>query len=291
MRYIERASSSFLKRTGGNRLPVPIEELRDNVIIAPYSAGRDLLTQMEQWEYAQTVKACSTIRNGKLYIFYRDDLSYHERRFAIAHEYGHYVLGHIAVGGILGYSDDENVHNKQEDEANAFALYCLAPPALLRGKRCRTAKDIEDAAEVDANHAREIHYRMFGELHPRKRLPRWALWSAIGATATAATITACLILAPTDDGTTHTDAPPATTRIIAPATTKAPTPVIATPITTAAVDTYYWVGEGEVYHAFADCSYIINSRKIISGTLAEAQQHDPDLCQRCRDRLERGDRP
>lgn len=68
---------------------------------------------------------------GKEYIFYNDiDVNYKRQNMTILHEIGHCVLDHT------GHSQQE------EDEANFFAKYAIAPPILVHKIRATCPEDI-----------------------------------------------------------------------------------------------------------------------------------------------------
>ena len=68
---------------------------------------------------------------GKEYIYYNDiDRSYARQNMTILHEIGHCVLDH------KGHSRHE------EDEANFFAKYAIAPPVLVHRIGAKSPKDI-----------------------------------------------------------------------------------------------------------------------------------------------------
>lgn len=60
------------------------------------------------------------------YVFLDEDLPTEEKRYALAHEYGHIRLGHTDRGAFLHGTF------QQEHEANEFAHYLLAPSASVK---------------------------------------------------------------------------------------------------------------------------------------------------------------
>ena len=69
--------------------------------------------------------------DGHEYIFYNDmDRSYERQNWTILHEIGHIVLDHT------GHSDHE------EDEANFFAKYAIAPPVLIHKIEATSSNDV-----------------------------------------------------------------------------------------------------------------------------------------------------
>lgn len=75
--------------------------------------------------------ACSIpLKDGTSVILYKDNLPYGERLFVIAHELGHIILKHKRD---FLFSEEPPVEENdvQEDEANDFAYFLLAPPCIL----------------------------------------------------------------------------------------------------------------------------------------------------------------
>lgn len=64
-------------------------------------------------------------------IYYNDLASFRRRRFSLAHELGHVVLGHKAPYTRL-----------MEQEANYFAGQILAPPIAIHYSKCKNATDV-----------------------------------------------------------------------------------------------------------------------------------------------------
>ena len=74
---------------------------------------------------------------GKEYIYYNDiNRSYERQNWTILHEIGHIVLDHAGHG------------IKEEDEANFFAKYAIAPPVLVHKIGANCPEDIYYAFDV-----------------------------------------------------------------------------------------------------------------------------------------------
>lgn len=75
--------------------------------------------------------------DGHEYIFYNDnDRSYERQNWTILHEIGHIVLDHT------GHSEHE------EDEANFFAKYAIAPPVLIHKIGAESPYDIYETFDI-----------------------------------------------------------------------------------------------------------------------------------------------
>ena len=76
-------------------------------------------------------------KDGREYIFYNDIArSYERQNWTILHEIGHIVLDHT------GHSEHE------EDEANFFAKYAIAPPVLIHKIGADSAYEIYMAFDI-----------------------------------------------------------------------------------------------------------------------------------------------
>lgn len=90
-------------------------------------AARHLLDKMGLTEYARARKAFTYKQSAARFVFIFEDLSAKEKLFALAHEVGHIICGHLKDGN-TEYSVDE------EYEANEFAHHLLHPGQWLRIK-------------------------------------------------------------------------------------------------------------------------------------------------------------
>ena len=78
--------------------------------------------------------------DGQEYIYYNDiGRSYERQNWTLLHEIGHIVLDHTGL---------EVNKDKEEDEANFFAKYAIAPPVLVYRIGATCAEDIYEAFDV-----------------------------------------------------------------------------------------------------------------------------------------------
>lgn len=70
---------------------------------------------------------------GHDYIFYNDEECYERQNFTLLHEVGHVVLDH---------SGSSYKSEREEAEADFFAKYAIAPPALVHALHLKSAKEI-----------------------------------------------------------------------------------------------------------------------------------------------------
>ena len=94
-------------------------------------------------------------------IFYRDDQSYKDKIYTIAHEIGHIINSHTYVGSILGKSYNRDIESVQEIEADISAYEILAPRCILNRMGIDTAEEITKVSSLPLSAAevyiKEIH--------------------------------------------------------------------------------------------------------------------------------------
>lgn len=88
------------------------------------------------FEFPETISGMTFIEEGvkSIGVNYYHHMT--RQRFSIAHEIGHYLLGHEAYDDSNVHVNDRpsylNAYNRQEGEANEFAAELLMPAASLR---------------------------------------------------------------------------------------------------------------------------------------------------------------
>lgn len=75
-----------------------------------------------------------------------DTLSEQIQRFTLAHEIGHWVLGHL--GNDFNNLSRKYLTNPQEKEAEGFAARLLAPACVLWGLNLHTPQEIAEACNI-----------------------------------------------------------------------------------------------------------------------------------------------
>ena len=84
-----------------------------------------LLQRLSLTETAKLQTAFTYKNNDLKFVFIRDNLSAEEKTYALAHELGHIVLGHL---------DKTDKGVEDEYEANEFAHYLLSPSVSMKNK-------------------------------------------------------------------------------------------------------------------------------------------------------------
>ena len=122
-------SAALARKLGMEVLPFPREEPR--LAALAVRAGRGV---------------CVSLRiKGVWHVFFRDGLGQDQRRFAIAHELGHLLLGHgtrSLAPGVRTWRSQENAGDLMDDPddlddyaADIFAIRLLAPACVLHEMR------------------------------------------------------------------------------------------------------------------------------------------------------------
>lgn len=105
--------------------------------------------------------------NGEPHIFVSSAVSPERRRFTVAHEIGHIVLGHVGKYELVN-REPSLTDNPVEQAANVFASRLLAPACVLWGCNVRTADQIQELCKISRTAAEYREERM-NELYKRNR--------------------------------------------------------------------------------------------------------------------------
>ncbi len=87
------------------------------------------LVNLGTTELPQTIRGvCVELEEGEGGVIYNPNASSLSKRWAVAHEIGHWCLGHVSTFG----APTSNLPHNQEKEADIFAGTLLVPPSDLR---------------------------------------------------------------------------------------------------------------------------------------------------------------
>lgn len=136
------ASWEFLIKYGISSFPV---DLKPIVAEMGITVRKDIIGLLSENELGRVVNA-----NGELHIILRD-APVHQKRYTIAHEIGHIVLGHTEIS-LNPYLD--------EYAAERFAIGILAPACVLWGLDVHSAKDIAKICNISMASAKIRAERM-----------------------------------------------------------------------------------------------------------------------------------
>lgn len=119
--------------------------------VLSYAQGQEIIEAVGAAEYLE-LDAFTLFRKGKPVIFFKDSLGYEEKLFALCHELGHIVLNHT-YHGVMGFSESKAAQDRQENEADTFALCLLAPPPVLLRCGAHTAAQIRAVTGLSEAHS------------------------------------------------------------------------------------------------------------------------------------------
>ena len=109
----------------------------------------------------------STMVNGVPYIVVNQNLLNTRKRFTVAHELGHIVLGHVGRYELVNREPDPK-DNPIEQAANVFASRLLAPACVLWGCEVGSPEDISRLCGISAQ-AAAFRWGRMQELYGRDK--------------------------------------------------------------------------------------------------------------------------
>lgn len=245
-------------------LPIDVEQIavHKRYEVHYYSRSRTLIKTLGLTELTETRSAISLRLNDTVHIFLSDALNVQAAAHALAHELGHILLGHL-------WSETPSTPAKQEEEAEEFALYLLAPPPVLEHYRVRTAEEVRARTGLSMEDSRRAlrlleeyrhHRRMSLQLERLKRRAGGRkrhefLHRAVPALLLAASMlifAACIRrIATTEDG--------------------------SSPAHTAHAD-MYWTEDSICCHLYIDCHALAGESTVYKGCRCEEK---PCICPDC----------
>lgn len=99
--------------------------------------------------------------NGDKWIIVYNDLNdVVDSRFAIAHELGHILLGHVKTYAKYATIEDIGIKPKAENQADMFALRLLCPACILMELDLHTPEEISAVCRVPTHWAQKRSDRM-----------------------------------------------------------------------------------------------------------------------------------
>lgn len=165
MRKQYKIALRLLSKSKVNALPVDPLKLGTVTSIFPYSKGDKIIKSLGLRDIISSKRGIAIKTNGGITILYEDDLSENERRFVIAHELGHIYSEHFSKGAII-----EGQNAEQEEEADLFALYLLAPPCVLRRLGKISPSEIATLTGLTADRSRYISHLIIDEIAAGREL-------------------------------------------------------------------------------------------------------------------------
>lgn len=155
-------------------LPVQISKIckADGILLLPYSKAGALLSEAGMRQMMENDGFSLIIANSAQRIkciFYNDECNVQRQRFTIAHEYGHFLCGHIREN-IPTMRNREPSDNDlpAEQQANVVAARILAPACVLWALNVHEAGTIASLCNI-SQAAAEWRMKRLNLLYDRER--------------------------------------------------------------------------------------------------------------------------
>jgi Zn-dependent peptidase ImmA (M78 family) len=135
--YIEKIATQALQRVDLNEIPVPVEKI-----------AKVFGLEVVEFPFHNKISGLLKKEDGIIGV----NQNHHpvRRRFTIAHELGHFLLGHglgdVAQEEIIDDSFDKS--HPQEREANQFAASLLMPSDLIKKEIKKNGMDVETLSKT-----------------------------------------------------------------------------------------------------------------------------------------------
>lgn len=162
-------SWEVLIRNNVCELPVKIVPICRNygIRVRSYQDSSDVLRGLGLLHMTDRTDGFLTYISGAPVIFYDQRCVPGRQRFTIAHELGHYLLGHVMPGQVTAINREPAPGDSpQERQANQFAARVLAPACVLWGLDLHDADEIATACGISraaaafrAERMRELYRR------------------------------------------------------------------------------------------------------------------------------------
>lgn len=127
----------------------------------------ELGIKLHYYELTEESDGMSCYIKGVPHVFVSSAVSPERRRFTIAHEIGHIILGHVGKYELIN-REPSSKDNPVEQAANVFASRLLAPACVLWGCNVRTTDQIQELCKISRTAAEYREERMI-ELYKRNR--------------------------------------------------------------------------------------------------------------------------
>ena len=126
--------------------------LTDVGVTKPPIMIRDIVNHLKKaadlsvypWAFGDNIDGIQTTQGESSAIGYNQNQHRHRQRFTVAHEIGHFIMGHVNESSHF----DLNSKKPEEIEANQFAAELLMPLHMLKGEIARGNKNAKDIAKV-----------------------------------------------------------------------------------------------------------------------------------------------
>ena len=136
-------------------LDAEVDSLPVNIV----ALCRKLGVRVKRYELADDENGVSLLTTLGPLILIRPELSSEKKRYVLAHELGHFILGHVEEFGQM-CSKTNDADNPMEREAEAFAVRLLAPACVLWGCGISDASQLESLCDIPPEIAQKRMKRM-----------------------------------------------------------------------------------------------------------------------------------
>ena len=159
---VEKTAYDILNKANITKLPVDINTVIKSLDykVFSYEKAAPLIEQLNLSHLCNQKLGFSAKFNGKVYIFVSDDLTTENERIVISHELGHIQRQFESEGKVIGCSDDPNIGQLQEDEADDFMRALLAPLPLLYKLDVADPKEIQKLTGLTHNDAKLVFSKL-----------------------------------------------------------------------------------------------------------------------------------
>lgn len=146
-KYARDMAWKFLIDNKVTELPVNLLEICKN-------NGYNLLLDRNYIFLDKKERGTTFFRDGKWYILLNPSDTFSVRRYTVAHEIGHIILGHFQNGENGSCSSYQDISKADKEcQAERFAIDVLAPACVLWGLDLHTATDISKACNISMQSA------------------------------------------------------------------------------------------------------------------------------------------
>ena len=139
-----------------NNLPIDVEKLCRDLKIPVHYVD---FSSVER-KVGKKISGAIQKDDGAYTILVNEDESDVRIRFTIAHELGHYLLGHLGTDKTNLNREYHNIKPVHETEADMFAARLLAPACVLWGINAHTAEQIASVCNISPEAAKIRSERM-----------------------------------------------------------------------------------------------------------------------------------
>lgn len=158
MSIIRGKANELLAQNEIDHIPLRFSDLSQicenlDCFLFSYTNGISLIRRLHLEQYTEKNLAFFWVHEKMNIIFYDSAAAYSDKLAAIAHEIGHFILGHT----FGEYSENTPLHIKQEREADYFAKCLLAPLFVIRKCNLTTVWEIREFSSLPEETSESVY--------------------------------------------------------------------------------------------------------------------------------------